>query len=257
MAPPISQFPLEKITEAQLLQLGYTLWSWPLCEECNNGKACTTASCPSHRSKRLGRFYQYYKDLTASYDPDIGPGQGAALSKHEDLFRIIQVLKKEPNLTRAQILDKLFADRPGRRPPSAADQGRAINLAVQIMVAVKCSAQHQSSDVLEHGTCQIPWRSDVTFSQFLIDLFPMTDHPSLNDDDVVKSLGIKEGLMAKKLKKRAGLKFEPTDDLGRHLKFDRKTAVVELYHHTAFLKEHLRLTKDKPRNMTMVDSLKL
>jgi hypothetical protein len=89
----------------------------------------------------------------------------------------------------------------------------------------------------------------VTFAEFITSIFPKTDHPSIDD--------IKDNLRATRLKKRARLSFEPTDDLRNHLKLDRKRAVVEIFHHTALLKEQLRLTKDRPRNITVVESLKL
>jgi hypothetical protein len=122
---------------------------------------------------------------------------------------------------------------------------------------VNCSAQLQSSGLLEHGAYQVPWRDDVAFSQFIFDVFPMTDHPSLNDDDLKSSMDVKPSLMAKKLTKGLGLKFHPTDDLRRHLRLDRKNNVLEIYHHTAFLKEHLRLTKDKSHSITIAESLRL
>lgn len=85
----------------------------------------------------------------------------------------------------------------------------------------------------------------------------MSDYPSLNDVDTESPLNMKASLTAKKLKKRAGLKFRPTDDLRSHLKLDRKNGVVEIYHHTAFLKEHLRLTKDRPYNLSVTEFLKM
>lgn len=250
----MSQFPLEKITNSQLQQLGQVLWSWSLCENCLNSKSCTSEECPSHRSKRLERFFEYYRDLTASYEPDVKHGEQPALRTHNDLFEIIQELKSDPHVTKARLLEKLFMDRPTRSPPPAADQEWAINLAVRVMLMVNCSAARQSSSLLEHGIYQAPWQSDDSFSQFIANVFPMTDHPSVNGDDIVD---IKKQLMARKLKKKARLKFWPTDNLRDHLKFNKKRGVVELFHHTAFLKEHLRLTKDELRNMTITDSIKL
>ena len=156
-----------------------------------------------------------------------------------------------------QRASEIFKDDAGRSLPLSTDRERAINLAVKVMAMVNCSAQRQSSGLLEHGFSQAPWRSDVTFSQFMVDVFPMTDHPSLNDDGLKDSMNLRAALMAKKLKKRIGLKFQPTDDLRRHLKLDRKNRVVDIYHHTAFLKEHLRLTKDKPPNMSVSESIRL
>jgi hypothetical protein len=86
----------------------------------------------------------------------------------------------------------------------------------------------------------------------------MTDHPNLNDNDHLgESPDIKAALAARNLKKHAGLRFEPTDDLRNHLKLDRKRGVVEIYHHTAFLKEHLIATQSASKNMTIDESIKL
>ena len=101
------------------------------------------------------------------------------------------------------------------------------------------------------------WKNDATFSQFVTSIFPITDHPSLNDGDTTSSTDVKVALMARKLKKRAGLDFRPTDDLRSHLQLDRKSGSVEIYHHTAFLKEQLRLTKDAPKDVSVSDSLRL
>ena len=254
---PVSLGPLEKVTEQQLRTLGGILWSWKFCEGCRIGRSCNTETCPSQRVKRLGPFFEQYKFLTSSYEADTAPGDRVALSTHEDLFAIIKKLKLEPDITRVAFAAEIFKEDTRRRLPSSADQERAINLAVKVLAMVNCSAQRQSSGLLEHGLSQAPWRSDVTFSQFVIDTFPLTDHPSLNDDDAKGSMGLKAALKAKKLKKRIGLRFQPTDDLRRHLKLDRKARVLEVYHHTAFLKEHLRLTKDKAPNMSVSESIKL
>lgn len=253
----VSLLPLEKVTEKQLQTLGEILWSWTLCRGSLTGGCCTIESCPSQRLKRLGRFFEHYKALTGSYEVDITPGDRPALGTHEDLFDIIKQLKLEPDIARAEFVDKAFKNDTCQRLPSLADRERAINLAVKVMTMVNCSAQRQSSGLLEHGLSQTPWRSDVTFSQFIAVIFPVTDHPSLNDDDLKRSIDIKAALMAKKLKKRVGLKLKTTDDLRRHLRLDRKSRVVEIYHHTAFLKEHLRLTKDKSHGVSVSDSLRL
>jgi len=241
------------ITEAQLQKLGQVLWLWPLTDECSSNNSWPDQG---DRSKRLGRFFDYYRALASSYDPDVRSGERPALRTHEDLFRIISILKEDPTRTRAQLLCMVF---PGTadNSPSTPDQESAINLAVKIMVMVSCSAEYPSSGMLEDCVFQTPWGSDVTLTQYMRDCFPLTDHPSLNDDDELKNLDIKSSLTAKKLKKHTRVKFRPTDDLRRHLIFDHKTAVVEVYRHTAFLKEHLRLTKDKHPSLSVTEALKL
>ena len=84
----------------------------------------------------------------------------------------------------------------------------------------------------------------------------MTDHPSLNDNETTLPVSIKKALLARKLKKVAGLTFRGTDDLRNHFKLDHKTGVVEVFHHTSFLKEHLRLTKDGNYDASRSDSRK-
>ena len=253
----VSLSPLAKVTDDDLYSLGRTLWSWSPCRDCDPGPCHETNTCPVHRSKRLARFFEYYKHLTRSYEAEIGPGEEPALTSHEELFDIIQQLKSEPDVTREQFAIRALDNRPGRKRPPVADRERAINLAVKIMTTVNCSAQRQSSGLLEHSTSPITWRDDITFSDFIFSIFPTTDHPSFNDEDMKFQEGIKTALVAKRLKKRLGLRFQPTDDLRRHLQLDRKNNVIDIYHNTAFLKEHLRLTKDKPPNMSMSETLKL
>ena len=240
-----TQFPLRKaILVGQLQQLTEVLWGWSICPDCLAGKPCQAEDCPWPRSVLLGRFFECYKDLTSSYESDIRPGQQPGLNSHQDLFNIIRELKSNPDVTRVELLEKLFSDRPTR-----SDQERAVNLAVRIMLMVKVSASRRSSALLEHGNHHIPWRNDVSFSQFINDAFPKTDHPSIAQ--------IKESLRATKLRKRAGIKFEATDDLRNHLKLDRKAATVEIFHHTAFLKESLRRTKGLSQSLSVTDSIKL
>jgi hypothetical protein len=239
-----SQFPLSKVTIGQLQRLVQLLWSWDICSDCLVNKPCSTEVCPWLRSTILSRYFEFYKEQTASYECDIRNGQKPGLSSHEDLFSIVQRLISNPEITRAELLEVQFADRPAR-----SDQERAVNLAVKVMMMVNCSASRKSSALLEHGNYQTSWRSNVSFCQFISDAFPKTDHPSV---DVIR-----DNLRARKLKKVAGLTFQSTDDLRRHLKLDRKAAVVEVFHHTAFLKENLRRTKDEPRHISVSECINL
>ena len=252
-----SKFPLAQVTENQLQQLGETLWSWPLCDDCHNLGQCQLEGCPGQRLIRLACFFEYYKSLTASYAPEERPGELIALSTHEDLFSIIRCLKSDPGMSRAQLAEKLYPSLSGQKTPSLAEQNNAIILAVRVMIMVNCSAQSQSTSLLESGSYQTPWRSDIPFSQFVHDIFPKTDHPSLHDDKKSSPHDMRTFLMARKLKKLAGMGFRPTDDIRNHLKLDRKNNILEIYHHTAFLKEQLRLTKDKKDCISISDSLTL
>lgn len=252
-----AQFPLERVTKTQLRQLGQVLWSWPPCQECIDDGVCAVDECPFKRLVRLGPFFEYYKDLASSYEPETRTKP--ALKTHEDIFRIIRILRNEPTLTRARLCAEIFGTEPSGFSIPDVDRQNAIDMAVKTMLMVGCSAQHGTLGLVEQGVHPIPWLGTVPFADFIADAFPKTDNPVINDHDgeEVRLLSTKSALLARKLKRRAGIKFRPTDDLRNHLKLDRREAVVELFHHTAFLKESLRLTKDKKPALSTAESLGL
>lgn len=247
---------LEKTKAIDICHLGTILWSWTLCENCEHGKHCMEGDCPSMRSKSLKRFFDYYMELLASHEPIFEPSKRPVLSQHV-ILRIVSELKSQPRITRLELARKIFASHTAPEQQPTADQEQEINLAVKAMTMISCSMQNPSSSLLEQGMSIVPWRNDVPFCQFITDIFPRADHPTISQHDLLSSLNMRTALMAKKLKKHAGLTFRPTNDLRSHLKLDRKNHVVEIYHHTAFLKEHLRLTKNKSLNMSVEDSLRL
>jgi hypothetical protein len=249
-------FPLESITEQQILQLGGHLWSWQICDGCKQSRSCKSTDCSSQRLERLQRYFGYYKDLTAGYEPEDTPGTHAALESHEDLFAIIKGLKEQPDKKRCELEQSLLGARPGKLPPSMKDRERAINMAVRVMTMVNCSSQRQSSNFLEHGYSRIKWNQDMTFEAFVAASLPRTDNPSLNED-TDGLFDMKPTLIAKSLQKRAGLKFIPTDDLSNHLKLDVRSGELHVFHHTAFLKEHLRVTRNTSQSSSGTDAPKV
>ncbi|KIW26149.1 uncharacterized protein PV07_09269 [Cladophialophora immunda] len=237
-----SPFPLEHVSDQQLQRLCEVLWSWKICLSCKAGQGCTTPHCSWPRSQRLAGYFAFYKDITALYVPEFLPGSHPALRSHEDLFEIIRVLKSQPDVPRFQLTKHYFSTRDGGNAPMPpiSDQDRAVSLAVRAMAMVKCSAEKQSLDFVELGTKSLQWRQEISLSQFVTEAFPETSHPALSEkDNTGSSLEIKAQLTAQRLKKIAGLKFQPTSDLGEHLKLDQKLGVVHIFHHTAFLTEHL------------------
>jgi hypothetical protein len=146
----------------------------------------------------------------------------------------------------------------GQNVPPVVDQDRAFNLAVGIMTMINCSTTKQSSGFLELGSEAIAWREGVAFAQFIEDAFPKTNHPSLNDNQSShKSRNVKAALAAKRLRRIAGLRFQATDDLRNHLRLDQEAGILQIYHHTAFLKESLIATRQSSNNASMSHSIRL
>jgi hypothetical protein len=160
------------------------------------------------------------------------------------------------NHLRNEIYDSL----PSRQQGDVADGDHAIDLAVRVMTMFSCSSDARSTALLEHGTYRALWAEDVPFSDYILSMFSRTDHPNLNDSEAESAFDIKPELMARKLEKGLGLKLKPTDDIRDHLRLDLKNAVLEIYHYTAFLKEHLRLTKgnaERGEELSITESLTL
>jgi hypothetical protein len=51
--------------------------------------------------------------------------------------------------------------------------------------------------------------------------------------------------MGRDLKRLAGISFQGTNDISNHLRYDPINNILSIFHHAAFLKEQLRLTKDR------------
>ena len=80
-----------------------------------------------------------------------------------------------------QILDKVH----GHGASQAQELENSINFAVRVMTMVNCSTQRQPTGILEQGSHRVPWRSDITMSQFVTSIFPTTDHPRYLQIDTV------------------------------------------------------------------------
>ena len=145
-------------------------------------------------------------------------------------------------------MQELFKNGSEREFSPCLDQEQALNLAVRVMTMVDCASQSQHIGKIEDGLALVHWSGDLTFLQYLSKAFPQSDHPSVNADDGFLGVEIRAGLKACKLQKRPKLKIRPTNDLKDHLRLNRTARVVEIFHHTTFLKEHLKLDHDQSKN---------
>ncbi|KAM4066116.1 hypothetical protein HRG_000265 [Hirsutella rhossiliensis] len=215
-----SPYPLQGITDADLQRLTEALWDWYICEACQSGAECIMARCAWKRSARLGRFFDFYKDITTSYVPDLLPCSEPALRRHEDIIGTILLLREKPSSKRSELTHECFSRRDAK-PPSLADQHRAVNLIVQVMAMVKCSAENQPLGVLELGTQPLLWRTDKSLAEFMSSASPQSDNVNLCVHD---------------------------DLNGRR-------GVVEIYHYTSVLKEHLVASRPDDGTATFEQSI--
>ncbi|EPS39910.1 hypothetical protein H072_6227 [Dactylellina haptotyla CBS 200.50] len=253
-----SASPLATATDANRRDLCKVLWEWDVCGGCKSAKECAGVTCPSTRLPSLRRYFEHYKQLVSSYSHDLECQRtDATVNSHEEIFGIIRVLKQQPNITRRNLADETF----GRERVNAAidaDREHVIGLAVKAFTMVYCTHWLNQNAEHDNGDLESPsWLEDVPFNIFLEEMFPMIDHPGFGEDSSSSFWELKSSITGTKLVRRGGLKFEPTEDLSNHLKLNRKTGVVEIFHHTAFLKENLRITKGASGPMSIAEALGL
>ncbi|KAK6333702.1 hypothetical protein TWF730_003885 [Orbilia blumenaviensis] len=233
------------------------LWGWKFCDSCEASGACALVSCPRNRIPSLGRYFGHYKELVCSYSHDLEyHRKDAVVSSHEEIFDVIRILKEQPNITRDALARQAFRDPTNMGMES--EQEHVVGLAVKALTMVysthwlKQNAEHDNGDLVSPN-----WMKDVPFHEFLEGLFPMTDHPGFGEDSSSSFWELKSNITGSKLIRRGGLTFAPTEDLSNHLKLNRRTGVIEIFHYTAFLKENLRITKYIKEAMGIEESIRL
>jgi hypothetical protein len=185
---------------------------------------------------------EYYKKIARLYVPEFVNETEVALRNHQDLLDLVLAIKENPTKIRSEVTEHYFKARSETTgvPVLGEDQHRAVNLAVKLGWMINCSATERDPSTLERGTRASPWRSDMSFAQFIEQSFPRTDHPSLSEKVTAEGNGsIWSALTARKLRKKARLRFLPTDNLRDHLSLNHKAGTVEVFHNTAFIKESL------------------
>ncbi|RYO90479.1 hypothetical protein DL763_005328 [Monosporascus cannonballus] len=240
-------YPLQGVSDGHMKKLCQVLWNWELCETCQNGQPCRGPKCPWRRSSRLEAFFGFYKEVTSSYVPELLFGSQPALRSHDDVCDITRFLKSQQGATRSELTVQYFSRRAkDSELPPIADQHRAFNIAVKIMSMVTCSAENQPSGLLELGTQPLPWHDDTSFASFITRAFPRVDIGDLEiKDNSGKTTDVKSAITARRVKKTAALSFRGTDDLRNHLRLDARNGVVEIYHYTSVLKEHLMASQSQ------------
>jgi hypothetical protein len=234
------------IDKINIVKLAEILWSWSACADCKAGDACsTTAKCPGTRVHNLWRYYQFCEAVLRP-NPSEDAFAARFLDNDDKHLRVIESVKSNPDISRDVLTTLVWGNGSTSSSPQVAS---TIDRAIRIMTMVDCSSLHQSSGRLEEGVLRIPWRGQDSFSQFLEQAIPFNHHRILSNTHDPQYKDIKDSLRADRLKRCLGISFRGTSDLQDHLKLKQtpRGLVLEVYHHAAFLKEHLRLTKTAAR----------
>ena len=238
--PSINIFPLESTSQKNVEKLCEALFGWKDCTQCANGGVCSLATCSWRRLPILEPYLQFYRTNTSWSIPEELYSNSCALATHEDLLDIIRLVKRHPD-TSYKTLVSMHMLKNGGRLLNGSDQRRAFNLAVKVMTMVSCAVGCSDLVPWKPGHTPIVWKDDESIRTLMVSTFPVRDPVSFHDDF---GCSIRTRLSGTRLSMIYGIRFRPTDDLRRHLLLDAEKRVVEIYHHTGFLKEHLLRTRD-------------
>lgn len=152
---------------------------------------------------------------------------------HKDLISVIRFLKERIDTPRSVLTEEHWQHYNAGNRPLREDYEHAFEVAIGIMTMVDCSAKFRSWSRCEMSpTTDVFWRNDHSAKQFMESLFPARNPPPL----------VVQKLTAERLRK-AGIKIRGTNDLADHFALDQESRVLLIFHHTSFLKRHLRATR--------------
>lgn len=224
--------------------LCHCLWSWQPCQQCPGENTtsvltvCANLDCAYERTGRLGRYFQFYATRASDY-ANTPVSAGHAFETHGDVFDAVSRLRGNPDITRLDFESPLRA-----RTGDFDDLERAITFAVRVLTMLDCSGVRYISIRSESASPVVPWRGNMPFSQYLRGLFMVQGEQSPAQFDMRLAEGWESDLLAKNLVRRIGLRLVPAHDVRDHLRYHPIRNELEVFHHAAFLKEHLRATKN-------------
>ncbi|KAI1756109.1 hypothetical protein F4782DRAFT_321019 [Xylaria castorea] len=251
-----SLYPLAKVSRSDFAKLCEALWEWRPCADWTAERACQHGNlgpeCRYQDAERLGPFFDFYREITAYYVPELTGDSSQAVKTHDDLIRVIQHIKLHPHVPRLQLTAEYFATCRRIQIPDVPsnDQNRAFSLAARVMTMLQSSVEDQSDGLLEAGTRPAIWHGNKSFDQFVDSVIVRQNPLRLGPYNVAiprypQPTFTLESLSVKRLMRVAKLKVVPTSDLRDHLVLDKKNGTVAVYHYTIVLKEHLRAGRER------------
>ncbi|KAL2802181.1 hypothetical protein BJX63DRAFT_438120 [Aspergillus granulosus] len=174
-----------------------------------------------------------------------------AFDCHDDIIKCARRLRANPMLTREELARILSLN----QAVSERDCQNAIQSVIRVAFMLDCSLKDKYlPNYKVGGYSPARWEAGEPFIAYIKRAISRSSLPQESGFEVYKH---KNDLKAWKLKKRCHLQFLPTDNIIEHLLYNPKTRIVRVFHHTAYLKAHLRRLKDKPISLDASASLKL
>ena len=243
-----------------LPQLGAILWSWQLCTGCEQHSDCGGESCPVGRNGRLGRYLAVYSRITRLYQRQSKSELRPILEGSDDLLDLFVTIRQELGYSRNTVVRQIFRTKhSNNEDPSGGqldDCNAALAAAIKIAFMVDPHSQTPGFISLESGTLYQGWTSEESFTTWWDNLFESQRIHDTRFKTSKKVTGKIPDVSAPALHKHVNLQVRGTNNIANHLTVNWDQRVIYVFHHTTFLKEQLRFTRDLPE-MTPPDGLKM
>ncbi|KAK3318934.1 hypothetical protein B0H66DRAFT_558427 [Apodospora peruviana] len=196
-------------------------------------------------------YFKFYDDLARrnnDYHLTVSTSPCPLPVTNIDVLRAAKVITSNLSKTKKETEGQLRKDiTSSSDSPDSRYHGNepaAIGMAVEAMFMIDPAAKERHASDFRLGQHYRPssWLPDETLASFVERIFP----PSLvgSQEAVAAAAAAMEqgqhgALRARKLQKRLGARFRPTNNLAEHLLFDEQRNYLYIFHHVGFLKTQL------------------
>ncbi|KAI1404772.1 hypothetical protein F4819DRAFT_446314 [Hypoxylon fuscum] len=205
-----------------------------------------------------GEIASLFKAYFNHYESIICPGdekdivvdiEVLELQSHGDVLDCAKRLCKSTALARDEITRSWLHG----RATTVAERNYVSRAIVNITFMIDCDERDYYPGGSSDEGQRAKWEGNQTFVDFLEkSLLPLQRSVNTN-----VTLSDKKSLKAWKLAKRHGIRIRGTDNLLEHLVYNPRERTLAIFHHVAYLRAHLRRSKNENLDLGFAESLAL
>ncbi|KAI0200194.1 hypothetical protein F4808DRAFT_429991 [Astrocystis sublimbata] len=204
-------------------------------------------------------YFKYYNSILcpSKCGDAIMEVDNPALRSHADVIRYVQSLYDNLALSRDEVL-KISLSVHDMIPK---EREYVADVATKVAFMIECTSRDYYSEGFRGGGDSLrplKWEGNQRLVEFMEQSFlhdiTRTAEKQENISDVLMR---KKSLKAWKLTKRYGIQLRATNNLFEHLLYDPRERVLKVFHHIAFLRAHLKRSKNESLGLDFHKSLEL
>jgi hypothetical protein len=204
-------------------------------------------------------YFDYYDSVVCpfQYGDTFVEVDSPAFQSHADVINYVKSLCNKPALSR----DEFLATFLPMRDTMPKEKEYVAGVVTKVAFMVECASKDYYSEGFRgksDGFRPVKWEGNQRLSDFMEQSFLSERvQTAAQQEKNGEAITRKKALKAWKLTRRYGIKIRATDNLLEHLHYDPRERIVRVFHHTAFLRAHLKRSKNEPLDLDFHESLKL